>query len=784
MAELPVDAHREELCAHLDAGPVVLTSPTGSGKSTRVPTWCPGRVLVVEPRRVACRSLASWVASSTGTPLGEVVGYHVRDERRAGAGTRILFATPGIVLRAFDALASELDTLVLDEFHERRLDVDLLLALAVARKPGRLVVMSATLDGDRVARHVGGRHLAIGGRAHPVEIRYRPDGVLLPTARDLERRVRGAVESLEDGEGDVLVFLPGKGEIARVAEALADRPEEVIPLHGDLTLAQQSRAFEPTGRRRIVLATNVAETSVTVPGVRVVIDAGLVRRTRYVRGRGFLTLAPVALDSADQRAGRAGRTAPGTCIRLWDPAAKLEASTPPEVFRESLAPLVLAAAALGDRAEDLPFLDPPKPHALDAATEELRALGALDDDGGLTETGRELFGLPLDAHLGRLLVEARRRGALQDTIDLVAALAVDRPLFVGRAASEDEDLREAGCDAVAAVRAVRVGDPRRHGLSRHALAEARAHARRLRHAFDLETPEADRPVDRDALLRTAVGADPRAVHVARERRGRVGFSNGGTEIDLARESAAWRREGGVPAIVVLGSRAVDGGRRGPVVVATCAMPVALGRLAELGIGRERVAGVRLEGGRAIARIERVHAKRVIAEREDEPVGALAREAVRDLFLRGALFPDALERTRERLEARALLSRLASSNLAAGVDLSPYAAPPPDLEAWVEGRIAELGVERGEDVALLSPGDLTAPDLPPEIRSVLDREFPRTLHAGDAVYRVDYDLGRRQVVLSMVQGKRDKPPPPSFLPPFRGFRVCVEAGGAMHVVRER
>lgn len=770
---------------------MVLTSPTGSGKSTRVPGWCPGRVLVVEPRRVACRSLAQWVAAAHGTPLGDAVGYHVRDERRAGPETRILFATPGIVLRSFDELTQRFDSVVLDEFHERRLDVDLLMALLVARPPQHLVVMSATLDGERVARHVDGTHLAVEGRTYPVEVGHRADGTLLPTVEDLDRRVGAALDAVRDEPGDVLVFLPGKGEITRVAEALADRDDEVVALHGGLTLTEQSRAFASAARRKIILATNVAETSVTVPGVRVVIDSGLVRRTRYHQGRGFLTLAPIAMDSAEQRAGRAGRTAPGRCIRLWDAAARLEATTPPEVHRESLAPLVLAAAALGARADALPFLDPPKPHALEAATADLHALGALDEGDRLTDAGRQLFGLPLDPHLGRLLVEARARGTLADVLDLVAALAVGRPLFTGAAASPEDDLRQEGCDAVALVRAVREGDPRRHGLSAYALAEARRHRDRLRRAFPERPAQGDgAPIDREGLLRTAVAADPRCVHVVRQRRGHLALSNGGTEVELDRGSAVRvalddprREDFVVEAALVLDTRAVGAGRRDTKVVATCALPASLELLASLGVGRDRIAGVRVAGGGVVATIERVHAKRVLDEREEEPVGPLAREAIRTLFLRGSIFREALERTRERLGARALVARLASSSLDAGMDLSAYAAAPPSLEDWVMDRLIELGVERGADLALLSADDLTAPDLPFEVRSVVDREFPRRLHVGDAVYEVHYDLGRRQVVLSMTSGKRDKPPPPQFLPPFRGFRVCVEAGGAMHVVRK-
>jgi ATP-dependent helicase HrpB len=318
---LPIEPLRPAFEETLAAGPVVVSSPTGSGKSTRVPTWCPAPVLVVEPRRVACRSLAQRVAELEGAILGRQVGYWVRDEKRVTEGTRITFATPGIALRIFGQV-KRYATVVVDEFHERTLEVDLLLALLASRHvepSGRLVVMSATLDGDRVAAHLGGQHLAAEGRQFPVEVEHLAGKTLLPDVAGLEARVAQALAARTDRPGDVLVFLPGKGEIESVARALDRFDVEVLPLHGGLSLGEQSRVFEPSRRKKVVLATNVAETSLTVPGVGGVIDSGLVRRTRYRDGRGFLTLVPVAMDSAEQRAGRAGRTAPVWLPRSWPP---------------------------------------------------------------------------------------------------------------------------------------------------------------------------------------------------------------------------------------------------------------------------------------------------------------------------------------------------------------------------------------------------------------------------------------------------------------------------------
>ncbi len=787
---LPVESLRADVLSALEGRRVVVTSPTGSGKSTVVPRWCRarGRVLVVEPRRVACRSLAARVAELEGCRLGGPIGYTVRDDNRSCAETRLLFATPGVVLRlaAEPGRLERYGTIVLDEFHERSLDVDLLLALFLERFPGALVVMSATLDGDRVARHVDGVHLHAEGRVFPVERRHLAGETLLPDVRGVEARVLAGLEAARSAPGDVLVFLPGKGEIAGVERALSGRAGlDVIPLHGGLTLREQGRAFLPSSRRKVVLATNVAETSITLPGVGVVLDSGLVRRTRYHEGRGFLTLSPVALDSADQRAGRAGRTTPGICWRLWSEAARLEATTPPEIHRESLVPLVLAAAACDAEAEALPFLDPPKEHALESACEDLCSLGVLDAGGHLTERGRRVFGLPLDAHLGRLLVEAEAAGCLADMIDLVGALATDRPLFAAgpRPERREDDLRDPGCDAVALIRAVRAGRPRRHGLSSWALGEARSVATRLRRAWSLpKHTEPDDPIDRRRLALTALAADPRCAHVARRRKKRVAWGNGGTELELGRESAVNPDE--AEAIAVLATRALGVGHRDTRILCTAAMPVTLRWLLDAGLGRDRLAGAVIKRGRLLARVQRVYARRVLETREEVPAGALAREAIRDRFLAGALFPETLRATRERLEAAALWERLRAGGLSDGLD-EPWegGAPVPPPEEWVLARLETLGVETGDDLELLSPDDLLAPDLPATARSRLDREFPREVSVGDAAYRVRYDLARREVTLEKVRGSRTELPPLAFLPAFHGFRLLVRHKSAVRVLRD-
>ncbi|MFT5431292.1 MAG: ATP-dependent helicase HrpB [Myxococcota bacterium] len=790
---LPIESIREAFESALDDGPVVISSPTGSGKSTQVPRWCRrrGRVLVVEPRRVACRSLATRVAELEGSPIGKRVGYIVRDDNRANAQTEIVFATPGVVLNqlADSSRALPFDVVIVDELHERRLDVDLILALLTGRSNPKLVVMSATLDGDRVATHLSGQHVRAEGRTFPVDIRYGFEAQLLPTEDRIDSRVARAVEASRKFPGDVLVFLPGKGEIRACEDRLSGGTDQILTLHGGLGLADQTRIFQRSPKRRVILSTNVAETSLTIDGVGVVIDSGLVRQTRYHGGRGFLTLVPIALDSADQRAGRAGRTAAGVVFRLWDEAAVLEAVTPPEMFRESLVPLVMAAAACGSDPATLPFLDPPKPHALDAACTELTNLGALAGPAALTERGRQMSGLPLDSHLARLLVEALDTPLLGAAIDLIAGLGAGRPLFGGHRPEEPEDdLRSAGCDAVAMIRAVRIGDPRQHGLSAPALNDIRRTARRLRQAHGLGKPSAaDRMPTSREIAELALRADPRSAHVRRDRKRAVAWSNGGTEISLGRQSAVDPDK--AEAIVVLDSRALGLGKRDTKIIATCAIPIKHRWMAAIGLGRERLGPVRRERGQVLATHERVYAKKVIGVRESKPTGALAREALAELITRGSMFKGAPARIDDRLVCAELFGQLITARLededAEFQSLTwPAEVHGLDTRGWIIAALTELEIESTDEAIILDNDDILPPVLPDHIVEILDRKYPRQLTIGGNDYAISYAPAKRRVTLTKTRGQNKTLPPIAWLPAWQGFAVDVVDRGKTHSLRRR
>jgi ATP-dependent helicase HrpA len=462
--ELPIAAQREAIVDLLRRHPVLIVAgDTGSGKSTQLPQYCleagrgaQGLIAHTQPRRIAARALAARIAEERGEAVGASVGFRVRFADQVSAATRIVLMTDGLLLAELtrDARLSRYDTVIVDEAHERTLNIDLLLGVLQRLRRSRpelgVIVTSATLDVARVARFFGDAPIvSVSGRSYPIEVRYRepaPDGeeTDLPTAvlqawRDLEAEPRLA-------GGDVLVFLPGEREIADVGELLGrelDPGTEVLPLYSRLSWEQQSRIFVRTGRRRIVLATNVAETSLTVPGIRAVIDAGLARISRYsIRSRlQRLPIEPVSQASADQRKGRCGRLGEGICVRLYgeeDFAARAP-FTEPEILRTNLAALLLRLAA--DRlgaAEEFPFIDPPDSRALADGYRLLQELGALDAQLAITRTGRAMARLPLDPRLARALLESKRFRAEAEVLAIVAALSVPDPRIV-QAGAEGED---------------------------------------------------------------------------------------------------------------------------------------------------------------------------------------------------------------------------------------------------------------------------------------------------------------------------------------------------------
>ncbi|HET7597457.1 MAG TPA: ATP-dependent helicase HrpB, partial [Burkholderiales bacterium] len=457
--ELPIDAALPALSTALaDRNAAVLVAPPGAGKTTRVPLalleepWARDKkILILEPRRLAARAAAARMAATLGEQVGGTVGLRVRFGSRITKRTRIEVVTEGIFTRFVidDPSLENVAAVLFDEFHERSLDADLGLALARDAQQGlrpdlKLLVMSATIEGARVASLLGDATLIESeGRAFPVETRYLGRDPRAPVERQVTEAIKRALRA---ETGSILVFLPGAGEIRRteslLKEHITDPGIDVVALYGALDAREQDRAISPApaGRRKVVLATSIAETSLTIEGVRVVIDSGLSRVPRYEPDVGITRLETVRVSraAADQRRGRAGRVEPGVCYRLWDEqqTASLEAYTRPEILSADLSSFVLDLAQWGARDPGtLAFLDPPPRAALAEAKMLLAELGAIDDGGRITEEGRRLRALPLPPRLARMVVDAAAEGAGELAAG-IAAVVTERGL-----GGDDVDLR-------------------------------------------------------------------------------------------------------------------------------------------------------------------------------------------------------------------------------------------------------------------------------------------------------------------------------------------------------
>ena len=461
-AQLPVSEHRDEIAAAIrDHQVVIVAGETGSGKTTQIPKICLelgrgvyGTIGHTQPRRIAARTVAERIAEELAVPLGGAVGYQVRFTDQVGPDTLVKVMTDGILLAEIqrDAMLRRYDTIIIDEAHERSLNIDFLLGYLkrlLPRRPDlKVIITSATIETERFARHFGTAEapapvIEVSGRTYPVEVRYRPITAEDPD-RDQVTAIGEAVDELRaEGPGDILVFLSGEREIRDAADALAKREQrrgnrpgaetlEILPLYARLSSAEQHRAFQPHRGRRVVLATNVAETSLTVPGIRYVVDTGTARISRYSHRLKVqrLPIEPISQASANQRAGRCGRTADGICIRLYeeDDFVSRPEYTDPEILRTNLASVLLqmAAARLGD-IDDFPFVDPPDSRQVRAGRQLLEELGALSARGELTKLGRRLAELPIDPRLARMILEADDNDCVREVLVITAALSIQDP---------------------------------------------------------------------------------------------------------------------------------------------------------------------------------------------------------------------------------------------------------------------------------------------------------------------------------------------------------------------
>jgi ATP-dependent helicase HrpB len=702
---LPIEPVLPALRHALRAGTsAVLQAAPGAGKTTLVPLalanepWLAGRkIVMLEPRRLAARAAAHRMAQLLGERVGDSVGYRIRMETRVGPATRVEVVTEGVLTRMLqhDPALEAAGLVVFDEFHERSLHADLGLALtlqsrALLRDDLRLLVMSATLDGARVAALLGDAPVITSeGRAHPVKTRFlarRAEG-------RVEARVAAAVRrALEADEGDVLAFLPGAGEIRRTQELLpADelpRGVRIHPLFGNLSQDEQDAAIRPgpPGVRKVVLATSIAETSLTIEGVRVVVDSGLIRVPRFSPRTGMTRLETVTVSraSADQRRGRAGRLGPGVCHRLWTEAedAALQPHRPPEMLEADLAPLALELAAWGvAEPAELRWLDPPPAAAIAQARELLAELGALDPAGAVTPHGRAMAALPLHPRLAHMLLRAKELRLGATACDL-AALLGERDVLRGDGRAPDADVRL----RLAALR--REGGAHGHSVDRGALHRVQAEARDLRRQLSVAAAEVD---DEAAGVLLALAYPDRIAQRRPGSAGRYLLRNGrGAAFAEAQSLSA------EPYLVA--AELDDAGREGRIAIAARIDLADVERhFAEQVVSDDEVAWDAQAGAVRARRVERLGAlvlrEAPLAEPDPERIAAALLQAVRQEGVASLAWTKASAQLRERI---AFLHR----HDPAFPDVSD-AALEASLAEWLGPQVA--GMRRLDEVRRIDPG---------------------------------------------------------------------------------
>jgi ATP-dependent helicase HrpB len=742
MIPLPIDSVLPELLAAVaKSRAAVLVAPPGAGKTTRVPPALLAagllagehpNLVMLQPRRVAARAAASRIAEENGWQLGDQVGYQIRFERVMRNTTRLRVLTEGILTRQLldDPFLDGIGAVVLDEFHERSINTDMAISLLrEVRQSVRddliLLVMSATLHAGPVSEFLGGCPIIHSpGKMFEVAIDYRP-----PSGRPLEEHAAAEIEKIlalpPADSGDVLVFLPGANEIFRTQQRLPSDPDLILPLHGSLPFEQQVRALQPAARRKVILATNIAETSLTIPGVRTVIDSGLARQADYDAQRGLdqLHLTRISRASAEQRTGRAGRTAPGRCIRLWTAKeqAEMEPFDAPEIHRVDLSPTVLALHAWGKtEVRKLAFFDPPPEASLLAAERLLWMLGALNAEmgGKITDIGRRMLSLPIHPRLARLLIAAADAG-LADEGAAVAALISersDRPTVVSDL--HDRQVLRLKEDLLRLVR--RTGKP-----THHAAGEAD-----LQKLILLAFP--------DRVCRRR-GGDPAAAVMI-----------GGGGVRFARETSI-----SAEFFVAVDVRQDDRARNREALVRV-ASPIEPAWLAECFPGSvQRKQTVRFDEarGRAVGITQNVYLDLILSEETDAAVKGDDASAA----LLAAVLPNAAEYFAADESAAALLAR---------IDFLRKWMPEQPWPVFDAALLAEVLTEacaglRGIDDLKRRPlGEFLSRRLEYPLNRLLDQHAPAAMQLpGGKSAKLRYDPGRPPVLAVRLQelfGWRDTP----------------------------
>ncbi|MEZ8493003.1 helicase-related protein [Vibrio splendidus] len=780
MSLLPIDSYQNVFHEQIANSHLVVEAETGSGKSTRLPLWASqhGRVLVVEPRRIACTSLAKYLALQSGEKLGSKVGYAIKLESEYNEQTNVVFVTPGIALRwlSEDGLAS-FDVIVVDEFHERRWDIDLLVAILKQKESHRLVITSATIEGERLAQYLNANRISCEGRTYQVAIEHRAnESRALPDIRHLEQRIAEEVNhQLIASDGDILVFLPGKKEIVQCEQALAKNPDiQVVKLHAsvsekerDLALSGRNINTEGNSLRKVILATNVAETSLTIPDIGVVLDSGLERRTVQRNGRTTLMLKSISRASAKQRAGRAGRVMDGICVRLYGEHAALELVTPPELQREELTEPMLAAACCGAPFESLSFLDPIPEKSLNSATQTLLTMEAINSDHQITEHGKKLYPLPIDALYADIVTRIKTKALKEAMVDLTAALSVPARLYqLPNNAEHLEALAQQekeGCDLSLLIQIVRGRDYPHLEIDQQALNEAQGLAKQMREVFELPQLEVASRFQRIELLKTIVHLHPELVFVRRLKR-KEAFANGVLEVVLGRQN---RFPDNAQAMLVLDTHSLPGrGVKQTLTLATVTAPIPLELIIEAELGEWEQGETRVNDDGVFTEMALVYAGRTITTKLVAAEGQLSLKPIVDLVLKGVQLPGFAKVRTQEIKHWQLYVKL-------GLDEQTQYTPEIEninFELWLIEQLEVLGVTDVSELEMFDHADIPFDGIPSWFYSEFSEKYPFALSLADLQLDVEYLPARKLIYVHYQSGSRKLSPKRWELPTWSGWRI--------------
>ncbi|MCY9863713.1 helicase-related protein [Vibrio coralliirubri] len=780
MSLLPIDAYQNVFHEQIVNSHLVVEAETGSGKSTRLPIWASqhGRVLVVEPRRIACTSLAKYLAQQSGEKLGSKVGYAIKLESEYNEQTDVVFVTPGIALRwlSEDGLAN-FDVIVVDEFHERRWDIDLLVAILKQKASHRLVITSATIEGERLAQYLDANRISCEGRTYQVEIEHRAnESRTLPDSRHLEQRIAEEVNhQLIASSGDMLVFLPGKKEIVQCEQALAKNPDiQVVKLHAsvsdkerDLALSGRNINTEGNGLRKVILATNVAETSLTIPDIGVVIDSGLERRTVQRNGRTTLMLKSISRASAKQRAGRAGRVMDGVCVRLYGEHAALELVTPPELQREELTEPMLAAACCGAPLESLSFLDPIPEKSLNSATQTLLTMEAINANHQITEHGKKLYPLPIDALYADIVTRIKTKALKEAMVDLTAALSVPARLYqLPNNAEHLEALAQQekeGCDLSLLIQIVRGREYPHLDIDQQALNEAQGLAKQMREVFELPQLEVASRFQRIELLKTIVNLHPELVFVRRLKR-KEAFANGVLEVVLGRQN---RFPDNAQAMLVLDTHSLPGrGVKQTLTLATVTAPIPLELIIDAELGEWEQGETVVNDDGVFTEMALVYAGRTITTKLVVAEGQLSLKPIVDLVLNGDQLPGFAKARTQEIKHWQLYVKL-------GLDEQTQYTPEIEsinFELWFIEQLGVLGVTDVSELEMFEHDDIPFDGIPTWLYSEFSEKYPFTLSLADLQLDVEYLPARKLIYVHYRSGSRKLSPKRWELPTWSGWRI--------------